>query len=130
VQALATIARALRPGGRALITDLFPATRTIALPHHVSRTAARYEEVLRSVGLRVAARRPVFVVMHPWSEPRSAPARVGAHLWWAMVERLAGHVPGAGGPLGAALYAADSVLAPLVGRGPSTQLWVLRSAAC
>jgi SAM-dependent methyltransferase len=127
-QALASIARALRPDGIVLITDLFPESYEIRLPHHVSRTAGRYREALAAVGLRIERRRPVFVLMHPWTEPRTPTGRRAARLWWGMVERLAGHVPGAGAPLGAALYAADTLLAPFAGPGPSTQLWVLRRA--
>lgn len=127
-QALASIARALRPDGIVLITDLFPESHEIRLPHHVSRTAGRYQEALASVGLRIERRRPIFVLMHPWTEPQTPAGRRAARLWWGTVERLAGHVPGAGAPLGAALYAADTLLAPLAGSGPSTQLWVLRRA--
>ncbi|MGH2583659.1 MAG: class I SAM-dependent methyltransferase [Dehalococcoidia bacterium] len=123
-QALRSIARALRPGGLALITDLFPPTREIRLPHQVSRTAGRYQEALAAAGLRVERRWPVFVLMHPWSEPRSAAPR----LWWSAVERIAGHIPGAGAPLGATLFAADTALARFAGAGPSTQLWAVRSA--
>jgi len=123
-QALRSVARALRPGGLALITDLFPPTREICLPHQVSRTAGRYREALAAAGLHVERRRPVFVLMHPWSEPRSATPR----LWWSAVERIAGHIPGAGAPLGATLFAADTALARFAGAGPSTQLWAVRSA--
>lgn len=125
-QALASIVRALRPGGIVLITDLFPETKEIRLPHHYARTAGRYREALSAVGLDLDQRRPVFVLMHPWSEPRSDASRRAARAWWSIVERVAGHIPGAGAPLGAALYAADSILAPFVGPGPSTQLWALR----
>lgn len=125
-QALRSIARALRPDGVALITDLFPRTREIRLPHHVSRTTGRYEEALAAVGLYVERRWPVFVLMHPWAEPRTSASRRAARLWWSAVQRLAGHVPGAGAPLGAALYAADTILARFAGSGPSTQLWALR----
>jgi SAM-dependent methyltransferase len=125
-QALSSIVRALRPGGIVLITDLFPETQEIRLPHHVSRTAGRYREALAAVGLDLDQRRPVFVLMHPWSEPRTDASRRTARAWWSIVERVAGHVPGAGAPLGASLYALDTMLAPFVGPGPSTQLWALR----
>jgi SAM-dependent methyltransferase len=125
-QALSTIARALRPGGIVLITDLFPESSEIRLPHHVSRSEGRYREALAAVGLELERRRPVFVLMHPWAEPRTSASRRAAHLWWSFVERVAGHIPGAGAPLGATLYATDTILAPFVGAGPSTQLWALR----
>jgi SAM-dependent methyltransferase len=128
-QALATIARALRPDGLALITDLFPWSQEIRLPHQVSRTAGRYHEALAAHGLRLERRWPVFVLMHPWSEPRSSAAQHSMRIWWGLVARAAGHIPGAGWPLGATLYAADSLLAPFAGDGPSTQLWAIRSSA-
>ncbi|MGE0544514.1 MAG: class I SAM-dependent methyltransferase [Dehalococcoidia bacterium] len=127
-QALSSIARSLRPGGIVLITDLFPESNEIRLPHHRSRTAGRYREALSAVGLELDRRRPVFVLMHPWAEPRAGAPRRAVHLWWSFVERVAGHIPGAGAPLGATLYAADTILAPFVGAGPSTQLWALRRA--
>jgi len=124
--AIAMMAEALRPGGVALISDLFPRTREVRRAHHVSRTETAYRAVLAGHGLTVERRLPVFVTMHPWAEPTGAWRARAARLWWGLVERLAGHVPGAGGPLGAALYAADSLLCRLVRRGPSTQVWVAR----
>jgi SAM-dependent methyltransferase len=128
-QALATIARSLRPGGIALISDLFPRSSPIRLPHQVSRTETTYRARLAAHGLEVERRWPVFVLMHPWAEPGGRVVTPAARLWWGLVTRLAGHVPGAGGPLGATLYAADGVLARLVGPGPSTQVWAVRRRA-
>lgn len=125
-QAIATIARALRPGGVALITDLFPATTPVRLAHHASRTAWQYREALTAQGLTVDHEWPVFVLMHPWAEPRPGVARMAARLWWGIVQRAAGHLPGAGGPLGAGLFALDSLLARVVRTGPSTRLWAIR----
>lgn len=128
-QALATMRQALRPGGLALITDLFPATRAIALPHQVSRTEGAYRAVLARHGLRLERRWPVFVLMHPWAEPRSGVARRLAPAWWALVQRAAGHLPGAGTALGAVLFAVDAALSRIVrDGGPSTELWAIRRA--
>ena len=125
-EALANIARSLRPGGVALISDLFPRSSEIRLPHQVSRTVATYRARLAAHGLVVERRLPVFVLLHPWTPTGNPLVNAVARLWWWLVTRLAGHVPGAGGPLGAVLYAADSALAGLVGTGPSTQVWVVR----
>ena len=128
-RALANIARALRPGGVALISDLFPRSSAIRLPHQVSRTEATYSVRLAAHGLAVEQRRPVFVLLHPWAPTGNPMVNAAARLWWWLVTRLAGHVPSAGGPLGALLYAADRVLAGLVGPGPSTQVWAVRRCA-
>ena len=125
-RAVSTIARALRPGGRALISDLFPREREVRLAHQVSRTEAMYRTVLAANGLALERRTPVFVLMHPWAEPRGRLVGVVARFWWGLVTRLAGHVPGAGAPLGAALSAADGLLCRIVRHGPSTQVWVVR----
>ena len=128
-QALATIARALRPRGVGLITDLFPETRSIVLPHQVSRTVGTYREALARHRLRLERRWPVFVLMHPWAEPRSGVARRLAPVWWALVQRAAGHLRGAGAALGPALFAADAALTRIVrDGGPSTELWAIRRA--
>ena len=125
-QALSTISRALRPDGVALITDLFPRSHEVRRAHQVSRTEGRYRTALAAQGLRIERRWPVFVLMHPWADPRSAMARRASRAWWRFVEGVAGHVPGGGATLGALLYAADSVATRFITPGPSTQLWALR----
>lgn len=125
-RALGTIARALRPGGLALISDLFPHARPVRRAHQCSRTVAAYQARLAAHGLRHEQTWPVFVLMHPWADMRSRAADRLGRAWWAIVERAAGHVPGAGGPLGAALCLADAALTRVVRDGPSTELWAIR----
>jgi SAM-dependent methyltransferase len=125
-RALATIARALRPGGLVLISDLFPRDEPPRLPHQASRTAAVYRERLAAHGLVPERRWPVFVLMHPWADTRSRAARAAGRAWWALVERVAGHLPGGGTVLGATLSAADVLLTRLLHDGPSTELWAVR----
>jgi len=126
---LATIARALRPGGIALISDLFPDGEPLVLPHQVSRTRTTYLAALAAHGLVVERRWPVFVLMHPWAGTRSPAIRRAARGWWALVELLAGHIPGGGALLGPVLYAADGVLTARRSDGPSTEVWAVRKAA-
>jgi SAM-dependent methyltransferase len=128
-RAIATIGRALRRGGVALISDLFPRSSDLRLAHQVSRTARTYRSALAAQGLYVERTWPVFVLMHPWAETRSPVLGAAARFWWALVTRAAGHVRGAGGPLGAALYVADSALARIIRTGPSTQVWAVRRIA-
>ena len=128
-RALSVLAGSLRPGGLALISDLFPRTAELRLPHQTSRTAAHYRERLTALGLRLERRWPVFVTMHPWADTRSPfAARVGRAWWWG-VERIAGHVPGGGAALGGLLWAVDGVLTARLSGGPSTELWALRRTA-
>lgn len=128
-RALTRIAAAVRPGGIIMITDLFPESEPVTIAHQRSRTAAHYRDRLAAHGLQLEQRHPVFILLHPWSGARSPRVRRAGRIWWGLVERLAGHVPGAGGPLGAALAAADGVLTRLLPTTPSTELWVLRRAA-
>jgi SAM-dependent methyltransferase len=125
--ALGTIARTLRPGGVALITDLFPKEAPPSGPaHQLVRAAATYRARLAAHGLRVERRWPVFVLMHPWVDVSRPPLRMVGRGWWWLVERAAGHIPDAGGPLGAVLYAVDGPLTRLLRDGPSTELWAVR----
>lgn len=125
-QSIANIARALRPGGVVLISDLFPTTEPVERPHQRSRTAAAYLERLAAHGLRLEQRWPVFVLMHAWAAPRSGWGQRITRGWWWIVERVAGHLPGGGMALGALLATADALLTRVVKEGPSTQLWTLR----
>lgn len=125
-RAITTIAALLRPGGRALISDLFPHVRPITRPHQVSRTADTYRRALLGAGLVLESRWPVFVLMHPWAAVRSRPVQAVGQAWWSLVERVAGHVPGGGAVLGSLLYGADGLLTRLLRNGPTMELWVVR----
>lgn len=124
--ALTTIADALRPGGYALITDLFPEGETIRMAHHVSRDAATVRVLLARAGLQLEHRWPVFVLMHPWAGVRAAWLRRLGRAWWWSVERLVSRVPGGGAALGALLYAVDGALTHWLPTTPSTELWLVR----
>lgn len=125
-RAITQVATAVRPGGLALISDLFPHAGPVTLPHQASRTAQTYRRSLLGAGLVLESRWPVFVLMHPWADVRSRPVQAVGQAWWSLVERVAGHAPGGGEVLGLLLYVADGLLTRLLRDGPTMELWVVR----
>ncbi|MBV9484419.1 MAG: class I SAM-dependent methyltransferase [Frankiaceae bacterium] len=74
-QALAEIARVLRPGGAAIITDTLAASSQQPGEHVVFRGRDRWDPALSAVGLRIASTHPYFKAL---SHPREATWR----HWW------------------------------------------------
>jgi SAM-dependent methyltransferase len=123
--ALAEAARALRPGGHLLVSDLFPHRDDFRAYHQVSRTLATYSATLERLGFEVVGRAPVFVTMHPaYDTPQfmSGPAA----RWWTWLEAHLIGDPLRGRRLGKVLGTIDRVLTWPFQGGPSTEILVAR----
>ncbi len=124
-QAIANLARLLRPGGLFLWSDNFLHRSAIRVEHQVSRTLAESEAALAEAGFEVIERRPMFVLMNYPADTRSRLARLA---WQALVapaavsDRL-------GGLLGAALFPLERALVRRRRESPSTEVMVCRRAA-
>jgi hypothetical protein len=127
-QALANVARSLRPGGLFLVADHFlhraQSNSRIAV-HYVNRTLARYEDALRRHGLEIVQRRPMFVLMNAPPDSRSPLRRA----WWLAVAGTASLAEPLGFALGAALYPLERQLVRRRAESASTELMVCRRAA-
>ena len=125
--ALDNAARALRPGGVLLVSDLFlhVAPDTTGASYYIPRTLARWGPPWTRPGSK--HRRPHADLRH------DAPAarRAGSHasdldgLWSRVSGRLKKH-PKDGRMIGVVLGAADRLLSRIVRDGPSTELLVAR----
>jgi SAM-dependent methyltransferase len=123
-QALANVARLLRPGGLFLWSDNFIHRPTVRVTHQVSRSLAEITGALAAAGFAVVDRVPMFVLMNYPTDTRWALAR---WAWTALVApaMLSDFL---GGALGAALYPIERRLVRRLRESPSTELMVCRSA--
>jgi SAM-dependent methyltransferase len=124
--ALDQVARALRPGGAFLVSDLFLHHGTVAAFHQVSRSLERWEAALTAAGFEIGGRLPIFVAMHPpFDLPPGFRARLGRR-WWHWLETRLEADPDAGEWLGRWLMRFDRVATRVLRGGPSTELLVAR----
>lgn len=127
-QALANIARSLRPGGLFMVADHFlhheQSNSRIAEPY-VNRTLARYEDALARHGLEIVQRRPMFVLMNAPPDSRSRLRRA----WWLAVAGTASLAEPLGFALGAALYPIERQLVRHRAESASSELMICRRIA-
>jgi SAM-dependent methyltransferase len=124
-QALANVAKALRPGGLFLLADHFlhreqSNSRTAA--HYVNRTLARYQDALERQGFEIVERRPMFVLMNAPPDSRSRLRRA----WWLAVAGTASLAEPLGFAVGAILYPFERQLVRRRTESASTELMVCR----
>ena len=131
--ALDNIARALKPGGHALLFDKYQSVEN-ALSHVRRRTLKTYRAALAARNLEVLALRPIFFLMNSPTD-LSGPGKLLFKTSWSVVKLpyKAGRHIGLGelfgGAMGAALYLPELLLAHAFSSGPSTKLLVARKTA-
>lgn len=118
-RALQHFARMLRPGGTLIFTDNFLHGPEYRGPHSVSRPLVQIEHFLRSAGLRIAQRKPMFVLMNNPIDSRN-----GAFKFYWKVVSYASENAMLGKAIGAALYPFELGLTSLLSEGPSTEICV------
>jgi SAM-dependent methyltransferase len=126
-QALANVARALRPGGTFMLTDHFlhsEQSNSRSADHYFNRTLARYEEALARHGFEIVQRRPMFVLMNAPPDSRSRLRRA----WWLAVAGTASLAEPLGFAVGAALYPLERQLVRHRAETASSELMVCRRA--
>ena len=80
-QALANVARSLKPGGLFMVADHFlhrEQSNSRIAAHYLNRTLARYQEALARHGFEIVQRKPMFVLMNAPPDSRSRLRRA----WW------------------------------------------------
>lgn len=122
-QALANLARLVRPGGMLVLSENFrrAGPRRFASVQ-VNREEGEILAGLSDAGFEVVKRRPMFVVMN-------APANGGRpllHAWWQRAHVLLTARPGSGRRLGPVLYPLELACLAVVRRAPSTELAICR----
>lgn len=115
-RALQHFARMLRPGGMLIFTDNFLHGPEYRGAHSVSRPLVQIEHFLRGAGLRIAQRKPMFVLMNNPIDSHSGAFK----FYWKVVSYLSEN-PLAGKAIGAALYPCEIALTSLLSEGPSTE---------
>jgi SAM-dependent methyltransferase len=121
-RAIRNLAELLIPGGLLLLTENLVHGETQRAEHQASRGLGEVERLLRSAGLEIESRRPVFVLMNT---PVDSESMLLRHTWTA-VNLLVRRGPRWGFVVGALLYSIDVVLTRLVSEGPSTEIVVCR----
>lgn len=116
-RAIGNCARLLRSGGVLIFTDNFLHGPAYRGPHHVSRPLIQIERVLRGAGLRLLARKPMFVLMNNPIDSRSAIFK----YYWKALSLVSEYAP-AGALTGALLYPVELALTALLSEGPSTEI--------
>ena len=122
-QAVANVHSLLRPGGWFLFSEHFlhGSRRGVPGGHHVSRTLAEIEDVVRAAGFEIVTRRPMLFLM-AW--PVDSTARWRRRLWKRMVPLMASERWG--NLLGAALYPFDFALSRVLAESPTVEIMVCR----
>lgn len=120
--AFVNLARALRPGGWLLWSDNFLRHGSERVMHQASRSLAESEAAVRSAGLEIVRRVPMFVVMNYPADTRS---RLLRWAWTAAVAPAALAEP-LGWVVGAAMYPLELWLTSRKSEGPTTEIMVCR----
>lgn len=112
-----------KPGGYALLSDLFLCTEVRA-HHQISRTLTDYEREMGRRGFRLVARAPVLFSLHPSSFTRHGARKYLAALRWRVVGMSMRRMPALGWLLGAPMYIWDLACQHVRREGPSTHLTI------
>jgi hypothetical protein len=136
ISAFDVLRRALRAGhpqhplhaqarrGLRLLGQL-PARRGRADPHQVSRSLGESESALRSSGLEIVERAPMFALMNFPIDSRSRRLR---RSWQRLASVVSLH-EAIGSIVGACLYPLELLCVRLAKEGPSTELMICRRAS-
>jgi SAM-dependent methyltransferase len=127
--ALAECARALRPGGALLISDLFLHGSAVEGFHQVVRPLDQFARLLAAAGFDIVGRVPVFVTMQPALDLPPGRRRALAGRWWAWLEARLREQPKRGYRLGQVLSWVDRALTYPFHGGPSIEILVARKQA-
>lgn len=121
-QAFKNAFRLLKPGGYLLFTENFVRGPAIRIRHHVSRSLAEIEGVVREQGFEVISRRPLFWLMN---NPVDGGSRLH-RLWWRALHRFVGESNLRGNIAGALVYPVELALVSHLLESPTTELMVCR----
>lgn len=128
--ALDNMARALKPGGHAIIFDKFQ-TRESAVSHVKRRTLAAYTEALSARGFEILSIKPIFFLMNSPTD-LSGVKKFFAKTAWSLSKtpyklgRIIGLGEFFGGIMGGLLYGPELLLTRIFSSGPSTKLLLAR----
>ena len=121
-QAIANVARLLKPGGYFVFSDLFLHGRTFESLHQVGRTLDHISRVLRRSGFDIIQRRPIFVIMEAPVDSTS----VLHKRFWRTWRRLVSQRESFGWVAGAIAFPVELALSVCVSEGPSIEMMVCR----
>lgn len=123
-QALGNIARALRPGGVALLSDLFVHAPVQGQFHFCPRTYAVYRDALERNGLQILGKHAMFCLMNEPLDVQRPWAVWCARYYWRLLTRIIRTNKTVGSFCGGCLFALDSLLVKIVADSPTTELLV------
>jgi SAM-dependent methyltransferase len=121
-RAIANLHSLLRPGGVLILTENLLHGSWHRGEHQVSRDADWILGLLDDSGFDVLTRRPLFVLMNTPVDSRS---RLLKGWWWLLMNVMA-RARWLGGPLGAAIYPAETALTATLREGPTTEIVAAR----
>jgi len=121
-RAFRNVASLLAPGGVFFLSDGLLEGATQREQHVVWRSGDEVQAAVRTAGLQVVERRPLFYLMN---EPFDGGGRCHWAVWRA-VARIAARSAAAGGAVGAALYPLERLLTAMARRSPSTEMVTCR----
>ena len=124
--AIGQVARALRPGGTFLVSDLFLHGAPVLGFHQVVRSLEQYGAALDRSGLEIVARVPVFLAMHPAMDLPPGRRRRIAESWWSWLEARLRADHRMGHRWGRILGYLDRAGTAVLREGPSTEILVAR----
>jgi SAM-dependent methyltransferase len=122
-RAVGNLAGLLAPGGVLVLSENLLHGNTVRGEHQVSRSLREVEGLVRSAGLVVERRSPLFVLMNTPVDSDSPVLRTT----WRALRSLAGR--GFGGAAGALVFPFEVALTRVVSEGPSTEIVVCRKPA-
>lgn len=112
-------ARMLKPGGVVIFTDSFLHGPAYRGPHHISRSLIHIERVLRTAGLKLAVRKPMFVLMNNPIDSRSMLFK----FYWKVLSFISENRY-IGMLTGMILYPLELLATSLLREGPSSDIAV------
>ena len=120
--ALENIYRIVKPGGHLVFSEFFLHHEPVVAQHHVSRTLAAIEKMVKGVGFSIVQRVPTHFFMN---QPLDTQSKVLKRGWDEFTTAIERH-PGIGGLAGAVLFPIDMALVRLLRESPTTETMVCR----